>query len=222
MIQINIKNQDFEIITCVSFIYIIKNIMKLNFYQIGYVSIILTLFVFTIISLHQSNDSFDCNILFYLFIRVLLCVFTFLILQGSNPGYLNTKDLEEDVSNLVNNDINFIDDDFIYCSKCVSRRPLRSHHCHYCDQCVATYDHHCKVIGTCIGEGNHCRFYIFLFVNFISIILSISDIIQHRKLLNISMGDFSFFTLIIYWCYFTIVFLLFLVHSWLIITNTTR
>ena len=40
--------------------------------------------------------------------------------------------------------------------------PLRSHHCHKCQQHVATFDHHCDFIGTCIGEANHPRFCIFL------------------------------------------------------------
>jgi hypothetical protein len=125
--------------------------MKLNYYQIGYIAIIFTLLIFTIISLNQSNDRLDFNRLLYLLLRAIICVSSFLILQGSNPGYLNTKDLEEDISDLDNNEIYSTEEDFIYCTKCAMSRPLRSHHCHYCDQCVATYDHHCIVIGTCIG-----------------------------------------------------------------------
>ena len=41
--------------------------------------------------------------------------------------------------------------------------PLRAHHCKVCDRCVATFDHHCFFINTCVGERNHCRFLLYCF-----------------------------------------------------------
>ena len=53
------------------------------------------------------------------------------------------------------------------CEQCaLPRRPLRSHHCKLCKRCVHTFDHHCVIIDTCIGEKNHARFYAFLVVSF--------------------------------------------------------
>ena len=52
------------------------------------------------------------------------------------------------------------------CPICKITKPLRSHHCHDCDNCVLRFDHHCIWIGNCIGKGNYCLFYFSLiFVN---------------------------------------------------------
>ena len=48
------------------------------------------------------------------------------------------------------------------CPACACDQPARAHHCRDCDACVATFDHHCTMIGTCIGERNRARFFLFL------------------------------------------------------------
>ncbi|XP_068343821.1 protein S-acyltransferase 10-like isoform X3 [Pyrus communis] len=45
------------------------------------------------------------------------------------------------------------------CSYCNVEQPPRSKHCHDCDKCVLQFDHHCVWLGTCIGVGNHCKFW---------------------------------------------------------------
>ncbi|XP_019172301.1 PREDICTED: protein S-acyltransferase 10-like isoform X3 [Ipomoea nil] len=45
------------------------------------------------------------------------------------------------------------------CTYCQSLQPPRTKHCHDCDKCVLEFDHHCVWLGTCIGQGNHCRFW---------------------------------------------------------------
>ena len=49
-----------------------------------------------------------------------------------------------------------------HCPSSSSPPPLRSFHCHKCQRHVPTFDHHCDFIGTCIGEANHARFWLFL------------------------------------------------------------
>ncbi|CAD2214760.1 DHHC palmitoyltransferase, putative [Angomonas deanei] len=41
-------------------------------------------------------------------------------------------------------------------------------HCHVCDNTVVDFDHHCGVLGTCIGSGN--MKYFILFLNTVSIL----------------------------------------------------
>ncbi|KAF3440375.1 hypothetical protein FNV43_RR18659 [Rhamnella rubrinervis] len=45
------------------------------------------------------------------------------------------------------------------CAYCNVEQPPRAKHCHDCDKCVLQFDHHCVWLGTCIGQGNHCKFW---------------------------------------------------------------
>eukprot|EP01137_Pigoraptor_chileana_P004459 Opistho-2@46133 len=48
------------------------------------------------------------------------------------------------------------------CTKCDIARPLRAKHCKHCGRCVRRFDHHCPWLGTCVGEGNHRSFFVFV------------------------------------------------------------
>lgn len=48
------------------------------------------------------------------------------------------------------------------CVWCEVLPPVRAGHCRTCNKCVATFDHHCDMLGTCIGEANITRFWWFL------------------------------------------------------------
>ena len=52
-----------------------------------------------------------------------------------------------------------------YCVRCYAWRldkkgapDPRAHHCSTCQQCVLGFDHHCPVLGVCIGSGNLAAF----------------------------------------------------------------
>ncbi|KAG4988060.1 hypothetical protein JHK84_030629 [Glycine max] len=49
------------------------------------------------------------------------------------------------------------------CTYCNMEQPPRAKHCHDCDKCVLQFDHHCVWLGNCIGQGNHCKFWWYLF-----------------------------------------------------------
>lgn len=44
--------------------------------------------------------------------------------------------------------------DLVYCRICKLRRPPRAAHCYSCNVCVLEHDHHCNVLGGCIGRRN--------------------------------------------------------------------
>lgn len=44
------------------------------------------------------------------------------------------------------------------CKKCEYVKPLRTHHCSVCGNCVLLMDHHCMWTNNCIGLGNYKQF----------------------------------------------------------------
>ena len=106
-----------------------------------------------------------------------------------------------------------------YCK--ISELPLRSNHCKKCDRCIRKYDHHCKLIGSCIGENNHFSFVLFLFCQSLTFILGIIGLIKRLTVQKsyvkiIIFGYFGIFGFIVsvlsIYCFF---------HLYLLLTNQT-
>lgn len=48
------------------------------------------------------------------------------------------------------------------CKKCHSEKPVRTHHCSVCQECILRMDHHCPWINNCVGLNNHGHYMRFL------------------------------------------------------------
>lgn len=110
------------------------------------------------------------------------------------------------------------------CSYCNVLQPPRVKHCHDCDKCVLQFDHHCVWLGTCIGQGNHCRFWwyiceetalclwtVILYITFLKANIAKAwwvDVIMIMLLATLSIS-------------LIFLLLLLLFHSYLVMTNQT-
>ncbi|GAB2223965.1 hypothetical protein Droror1_Dr00004710 [Drosera rotundifolia] len=110
------------------------------------------------------------------------------------------------------------------CTYCNVVQPPRAKHCHDCDKCVLQFDHHCVWLGTCIGQGNHCRFWwyiceeaalclwtVILYIQYLKANISRCwwlDVIMIALLITLSISLIFLFLLLIF-------------HSYLVLTNQT-
>ncbi|KAJ3452877.1 palmitoyltransferase zdhhc12-related [Anaeramoeba flamelloides] len=72
------------------------------------------------------------------------------------------NDCEQNHVSILNENKNLSANQLRFCEKCKIWQPLRSKHCKICDRCVRRYDHHCTLIGNCVGERNHFIFTTYL------------------------------------------------------------
>ncbi|KAK3224433.1 hypothetical protein Dsin_011458 [Dipteronia sinensis] len=110
------------------------------------------------------------------------------------------------------------------CSYCNVEQPPRAKHCHDCDRCVLQFDHHCVWLGTCVGQGNHCRFWWYICEETALCLWTGVLYITYLKV-NISRAWWKDAIIIMLLVILTIslifLLLLLLFHSYLILTNQT-
>ncbi|PKA55643.1 putative S-acyltransferase [Apostasia shenzhenica] len=110
------------------------------------------------------------------------------------------------------------------CLYCNVIQPPRSKHCHDCDKCVLQFDHHCIWLGTCIGKGNHCRFWWYIFAE--TILCTWTSVLYVTLLRSNVMNAWwkvmiGVMLLIGLFMCFIFLLLLLLFHSFLVLTNQT-
>ncbi|CAG7825972.1 unnamed protein product [Allacma fusca] len=61
-----------------------------------------------------------------------------------------------------------------YCFECRHFKDLRTRHCKICDRCIVRHDHHCIILGCCVGIRNFAVFYylqVFLFLFYLYVLI---------------------------------------------------
>ena len=73
----------------------------------------------------------------------------------SNPGHVSR-------SLSFREYVKYREQERIACHLCLALDTDQATHCHDCGVCVRGYDHHCIVLGNCIGKNNLYAFYALL------------------------------------------------------------
>lgn len=97
----------------------------------------------------------------------------------TDPGFVKATEEEKKMNVLVLAEAGCLDPR-IFCTSCMTKKPMRTSHCFSCDACVAKHDHHSLWTNSCIGARNHHYFVLFLFC-------------------LMMMGAWMFYGCIVYW-----------------------
>ena len=114
------------------------------------------------------------------------------------------------------------------CVKCIRIKKPNTIHCVVCDLCIDNWDHHCFWLNACINKNNIKIFVLFIILMvcllFTNLIFSICflilflaeddkskrDIFIINIFSNLSLGENIFIWRILYLCFFSLYFILFL------------
>ena len=107
-------------------------------------------FGFIVIILFLKNSSLAWRIAYVLFFIITLSIMFLLFV--SDPGIIYNGKNNHEIENSKN----------YSCSYCMTLKTQKAQHCYDCGVCIVNYDHHCDVIGKCIGGNNLCLFYSFV------------------------------------------------------------
>ncbi|KPA85267.1 putative palmitoyl acyltransferase 4 [Leptomonas pyrrhocoris] len=71
--------------------------------------------------------------------------------SGAN-GELTLRDIESNQKDSIWEMVDGVPMERKWCASCAMHRPVRAAHCYICGLCCYDHDHHCSVIGVCVGR----------------------------------------------------------------------
>lgn len=95
------------------------------------------------------------------------------------PGYIIGSGIRLHEKNFVTTDIQDMDPEMRWCSKCSNYKPPMAHHCSVCKKCIVRMDHHCPWVNNCIGLYNLKYFVLFNFYTCLTCVMSLAVIITY-------------------------------------------
>jgi hypothetical protein len=109
---------------------------------------------------------------------------------------------------------------------CYGTQQPRTHHCRICDRCVATFDHHCTLLATCIGERNRARFLLLVLAQAAANACAIGILnsgLVHRAGTGewLAANGLAIAVLVLLWPVQLFVLWLLGLHAWCMVTNST-
>ncbi|KRX05848.1 hypothetical protein PPERSA_03785 [Pseudocohnilembus persalinus] len=119
---------------------------------------------------------------------------------------INKNENENENKNKITQDGNLRIHTVRYCKTCKIMRPPRASHCGVCNQCVTEFDHHCSIIGVCIGERNTKHFCSLLL--YLTLTSLMNTVISILLIIFIVQNDYqNFFKDLVTWDALFIIFL---------------
>lgn len=103
--------------------------------------------------------------------------------------------------------------------------PMRTAYCHVAKRWIYTYDHYCPILSSAIGERNRFRFWIFLGVQTMALVvaaITAADAVSWSKVINGQAGyQTAFLLAVVLWLLCLGVAAFFLFHTFLNLVNIT-
>ena len=69
-----------------------------------------------------------------------------------------------------------------FCTKCLTLKVMRAHHCSVCNKCVIRMDHHCPWVNNCIGIRTARLYLLFVLYLFVSCWVSVACMVAKTVL----------------------------------------